>query len=197
MRGTPLRRTPIGRAGAIGTARAACLAAALLAGACAAPAGVSPMTARADGETSPPADPALARAVCVERVDGGKKTNPLWVSEVDNSSFLRALEGSLDSHGLLAKPPAICRYGVEAHLLGLSQPYVGFDVEVTANVNYRVRKPGDPEPYLLRTERSAYTARFTPDRVLWATRLRLANEGAARKNIRNFIEALLQRPPPG
>jgi len=186
----------MGRAGAPRAARAAWLAAALLAGACAAPAGVNPMIAHAGRPAPAPADPALARAVCVELVDGGKKTNPLWVSEVDNRSFLKALEGSLDSYGLLAKAPAICRYGVEAHLLGLSQPYVGFDVEVTANVNYRVRKPGDPEPYLLRTERAAYTARFTPDRVLWATRLKLANEGAVRKNIRNFIEALLQRPPP-
>lgn len=162
---------------------------------CAAPADVQPMTAQAAGAT--PTDPALARAVCVERVDGGKKTNPLWVSEVDNRSFLRALEGSLRLSGLLADPPERCRFGVDAHLLGLSQPFIGFDVRVTANVNYRVRQAGVTEPYFLKTTTAAHTAKFTADKVLWASRLKLANEGAIRENIASFIEALLLRPAPG
>lgn len=167
------------------------LAATALAAACAAPADVKPMIA--SGGATPPADPALVRAVCVELVKGGKKTNPLWVSEVDNQSFLKALEASLDNAGLLAKAPDVCRYGVEAHLLGLSQPFVGLDVEVTANVNYRVRAAGVAEPYLLKTQQSTYVTKFTGDKILWASRLKQANEGAARRNIEGFIEALQTR----
>ncbi len=177
--------------------RLACVAAVLLLTGCAAPADVARMTAPAHDGSAPPQDPALSQAVCVELVEGGKKTNPLWAPEVDNRSFLKALEGSLGNAGLLATQPTPCRFGVEAHLLGLSQPFVGLDVEVTANVNYRVRRAGDAEPYLLRTLASAYTARFTPDRFLWAGRLKLANEGAVRKNIGDFIDALTQRQPSG
>lgn len=161
---------------------------------CAAPAGVGPMTTPAVG-AAPPLDRSLEQAMCVETVDGGKTTNPLWVSEVNNQAFLAALQDSLRNNGLLAQAPAVCRYGVEAHLLGLSQPYVGFDVEVTANVNYRVRRPGDVEPYLLETVTSVYTTRFSTDKILWASRLKEANEGAVRKNIRRFIDLAMRREP--
>lgn len=173
---------------------AAVVLAALLAGACAAPADTRRMTVSPDATVVSDENP-LARAVCVEIVDGGKTTNPLWVSEVGNADFLAALEGSLRNKGLLAEGKDICLYGVEAHLLGLSQPFVSFDVEVTANVNYRVRKPGALEPYLLETVTSRYTARFSADKVLWAARLKEANEGAIRKSIRSFIQALTARPP--
>jgi len=168
--------------------------AALLASACAAPADVRRMTV-APGAAAVTGEHPLTNAVCIEKVAGGKTTNPLWVSEVGNADFLAALEGSLRNKGLLAEAPAVCRYGVEAHLLGLSQPFVSFDVEVTANVNYRVRKPGAVEPYLLETITSGYTARFSADKVLWAARLKEANEGAIRKNISRFIEKLAARPP--
>lgn len=173
---------------------ATAILAALLAGACAAPAEIRRMTV-APGAASVTGENPLANAVCIEKVEGGKTTNPLWVSEVGNADFLAALEGSLRNKGLLAEAPAVCRYGVEAHLLGLSQPFVSFDVEVTANVNYRVRKPGAAEPYLLDTITSGYTARFSADKVLWAVRLKEANEGAIRKNIRRFIQELTAAPP--
>ncbi len=133
--------------------------------------------------------------MCVEQVDGGKLTNPLWVSEVDNLGFLRALEHSLDANRLLAKRPEDCRFGITANLLGLSQPFIGVDVEVTANVNYNVRQAGVEAPYMLRTQTSAYTARFTEDKILWGARLQEANEGAIRKNIGAFIDALLAAKP--
>lgn len=176
------------------TLSGAALAAALLLAACAQPADVGRMTVRPEAVVLADHD-SLANAVCVEKVVGGKTTNPLWVSEVDNQAFLAALQGSLRNKGMLAEAPAICRYGVEAHLLGLSQPFIGFDVEVTANVNYRVTKPGLPDPIFLETITSAYTARFSADKVLWAQRLKSANEGAVRKNIRQFIEGLTARQP--
>ncbi|MGA1066583.1 MAG: hypothetical protein ACO3U3_12100, partial [Alphaproteobacteria bacterium] len=73
--------------------------------------------------------------------------------------------------------------------------YISIDVEVTANVNYRVRKAGVDEPYLLKTIQTSYTTRFTQDKLLWGTRLKEANEGSIRKNIGEFIDAVLTRPP--
>lgn len=177
-------------------ARLGAISAVFLGAGCAEPASVGPMVSpRAARAVAAPADPALAHAVCVERVRGGKRTNPLWVSEVDNRSFLEALRQSLGNHGLLAVGDDICRFGIEAHLLGLSQPFIGLDVEVTSNVNYRVRKPGDPEPYLLSTTQASHLVRFSSDKVLWGVRLKAANEGAVRKNIQSFIDQLMQRPP--
>lgn len=162
---------------------------------CAKPASVKPMTSSSRANALSPADINLSGAICVKTVDGGKTTNPLWVSEVDNASFLIALEASLKNNGLLAETPETCRYDVEVNLLGLSQPYISIDVEVTANVNYRVRKAGIDEPYLLKTIQTSYTARFTQDKLLWGTRLKEANEGSIRKNIGEFIDAILTRPP--
>jgi len=163
--------------------------------ACAQPANVPSMIVPPREELPKPKNSALEKAVCVELVEGGKLTNPLWVSEVDNQGFLKALQGSLKTHDLLAETPGACRFGIEAHLLGLSQPFNGFDLAVTANVNYRVRKAGDEEPYLLKTTRSSYTALFTAKKILWSSRLKEANEGALRKNIRLFIDAIMMHRP--
>ena len=163
--------------------------------ACAEPAKVNEMAAETRAEASTPANPRMHAAVCVEQVAGGKLTNPIWVSEVDNLGFLRALEHSLDANRLLAKHPEDCRFGINANLLGLSQPFIGLDVEVTANVNYIVRQAGIDTPYMLRTETAAYTARLTEDKILWGARLQEANEGAVRKNIGAFIDALLASKP--
>lgn len=163
---------------------------------CAEPAKITEMSTGKRITDATLSDPALAKSICVELVDGGKKTNPLWVSEVDNASFLKALEKSLAANGFLIERPQDCRYGITAHLLGLSQPFIGVDVEVRANVNYSVRQAGTETPYLLKTTTTAYTARFTADAILWGQRLQAANEGAIRKNIGKLIDALLAAQPP-
>lgn len=173
-----------------------CLAAILpVLASCAQPANVNQMATGQRAAATSLKNPALREAVCVERVDGGKTTNPLWVSEVHNLGFLRALEHSLDANRLLSKRPEDCRFGVTVNLLGLSQPFISVDVEVTANVNYIVRQAGANAPYLLKTGTTAYTARFTEDKILWGQRLQEANEGAIRKNIGQFIDTLFASEP--
>jgi len=49
----------------------------------------------------------LNHAMCVRNVTGGEKTNPLWVSKVDNDGFRTALGNSLDTAGLTA-PAGSC-----------------------------------------------------------------------------------------
>ncbi len=88
-----------------------------------------------------PADRAFphffSHAMCVRTVSGGEKTNPLWVSKVDNDGFRSALGTSLDAAGLTA-PASGCAYPIDINLLGLSQPSFGFDMTVTSHVNYKV-----------------------------------------------------------
>jgi hypothetical protein len=161
--------------------------------ACASPAKVENMVLHSPAAASP-ADPALANGICVTSVKGGEETNPLWTSEVNDANFRAALEKSLRNSGLLAADAANCRYGLEANLLGLAQPTIGFDFEVTAHVNYRLLARGSDQPYLLETITSSHTATMG-DAFVGVERLRLANEGAIRKNIEKILTSIMSHRP--
>jgi hypothetical protein len=118
----------------------------------------------------------LAHAMCVRNVSGGEKTNALWVSKVDNDGFRTALSSSLASAGLNAASDA-CPYPIDVNLLGLSQPSMGFDMTVTAHVNYKV-----------------YDSTMK-DAFVGVERLRLANEGAIRTSIQTFFGKLKDAKP--
>ena len=58
-------------------------------------------------------------ALSVKTVGGGEETNPLWTSEVSNSGFKGALEGSLQQSGLSAATDKDARFDVSASLAQL------------------------------------------------------------------------------
>lgn len=171
----------------LGAARiVAVVATALALAACARPADPKGMTMPRPGDEG--AYPAsLAKALCVRTVAGGKETNPVWRSQVGNEDFAKALRDSLENAGLLAGESG-CRYTIDADLLGLDQPGPSANKEVTAFVNYKVWDKAN-NPALLETVKAPYTARFG-DALLGAERLKLANEGAVRKNIGLFMDKL-------
>jgi hypothetical protein len=135
---------------------------------------------------------AFQRAMCVRNVTGGEATNPLWVSKVDNNGFKSALDSSLVNLGLAGGD---CAYPVDANLLGLSQPSVGFDLTVTSHVNYKVYDRGG-NPVLLETVDTPYTASMS-DSLVAFERLRMSNEGSIRTSIQKFLDKLRDtRPAP-
>ena len=135
----------------------------------------------------------LAHAMCVRTVTGGEKTNPLWVSKVDNDGFRSALGTSLDSAGLSAAASS-CAYPVDVNLLGLSQPGMGFDMTVTSHVNYKVYD-AQAKPLVLETIDAPFTATVS-DAFVGVERVRLANEGAVRLSIEKFFDKLRDASPP-
>jgi hypothetical protein len=137
--------------------------------------------------TAKPFPQALQHAMCVRAVTGGEATNPLWASKVDNKSFQTALANSLDGAGLAA-PAATCSFPVDVNLLGLSQPFAGFDMTVTSHVNYKVFDASG-QPVVLATIDAPYTANFSAAFAA-VERLRLANEGAIRTSIGQFFDEL-------
>ncbi len=154
--------------------------------ACASPADPAKMVVAAPA--APDAYPAaLGKAMCVRAVTGGEDTNPLWTSKVDNVGFKTALSGSLANAGLAA-PGSACPYPVDANLLGLSQPILGFDMEVVSHVNYKVYDPAG-KPVLLATVTAPFTAKMS-DAFVGVVRLQLANEGAIRASISQFLGKL-------
>ncbi len=157
-------------------------------GACAAPAAPENMTVEKTAVVAG-ADPWLLGAVYLDEVRGGEPTNPLWISEVGNEEFRDALARSLRNAGYLNEDAADSALILKAHLLGLSQPIYGFEMEVTAHVNYEVVVKESDSPYLLETVTTAYAADMG-DAILGPKRLQVANEGAIRQNIREFLDRL-------
>jgi hypothetical protein len=164
------------------------LSVALLLGACASGARPGAMTVavvpeRLVGDSSP-----AHQALSVGTVSGGSETNPLWKSKVSDADFRQALEQSLALHALLAREAR--RYVVNTQLLGLDQPFAGFDLTVTASVHYTLLSTADQSVKLDQTVTTPFTANFS-DAFVAVERLRIANEGAMRENIKAFITQLI------
>lgn len=160
---------------------------------CATPADPKAMTVTAPAPaTAKPFAAALQHAMCVRNVTGGEKTNPMWASKVDDEAFKAALSTSIDAAGLSAGTTT-CSFPIDANLLGLSQPSFGFDITVTAHVNYKVYQPSG-EPLLLATVDSPFTA-TVGDAFVGVKRLQIANEGAIRTSIETFLSKLRDVTP--
>ena len=135
---------------------------------------------------------ALQHAMCVRNVTGGEATNPLWASKVDNGAFHTALAASLDGAGLSAAG-GNCGYQIDVNLLGLSQPSMGFDMTVTAHVNYKVYDQAGAA-FLLETIDAPYTAKMS-EAFIGVERLKKANEGAIRQSILMLFDKLRDTTP--
>lgn len=167
-------------------------AVAVLAG-CAAPAEMESMVA-AQPVAAAPKDASLVGGIYVAEVAGGESTNPLWTSEVGNTEFGGALRKSLRAHGVLSEDASGSPYLLKANLLGLEQPAFGLDMTVTSHVNYEVTRRADSQLYLGETVNTSYTA-TAGQAFLGVERLRLANEGAIRQNIKDFLLRLFDQSP--
>lgn len=150
--------------------------------------------ATAKGMIVTPADlrsapnPALAGAVSVAEVGGGRETNPMWTSQIDAASFREALVESLRGAGLLAEKDG-APLALQVRIVALDQPLVGFDMTVTSVVRYTVREVRTGAVLLDEDVTAAHRA-TVGDAFVGSKRLRLANEGSARKNIAALLERL-------
>lgn len=132
----------------------------------------------------------LYQQVNVEKVEGGEKTNPIWTSQVDNPEFAAALENTLRIHALLAEQGGSGRYNLTATLISMDQPFIGASFTVTAAVQYVLVDATSGAAVFDESITKPYTAKFN-DAFLGAERLRLANEGAIRENIGEFVRRLV------
>ena len=136
---------------------------------------------------------ALRESIGVRDVTGGRETNPLWVSNVGSAEFERALEDSLRNAGLLSPVRGGARYQLSADLKKLDQPIMGFDMTVTATINWHLVERSSGRNVLQREIGTPYTAKMG-DAFLGQERMKLANEGAIRRSIEVFIEEILRLP---
>ena len=131
-------------------------------------------------------DRSLKNEVGVNSTTGGEKTNPLWTSEISSEAFSGAVKNSLKSQGLLSDNG---RYQLQIKMLKTDQPIFGMNLTVTTKVNYILTDKTNHSIVLNETIEAPYTA-TVEDAFVAAQRLRLANEGSGRMNIRGLLERL-------
>ena len=146
------------------------------------------MAAEVSPNTLITAESKLSQAVTVGSVEGGKKTNPLWTSQVSSENFAEALRQSLATHAMLASDSG--DYVLTAELQKLKQPLAGIDMSVTSSVNYKLTKISTGQVVMNETIEERYTAKFG-DSLVAVKRLQLANEGSIKSNITKLIEKMI------
>ena len=160
---------------------------------CATPASVEGMSVDNRDVVSAPADFPLKNTLAIGQVTGGEDTNPMWTSEVGNEDFRRALSASLRRGQLLSATETASLYRLNATLIDLQQPLVGFDIRVNSSVRYELLSRNRGERLWQETINAGYTATVN-DAFMGVERLRLANEGSIRENIKKLIERLHRFP---
>jgi hypothetical protein len=122
---------------------------------------------------------------------GGKETSAMLVSQISNEDFALALRDSFVKAGLfkkaLASGPA--RYALDTFIVQLNQPMFGASMTVSMEVSYTLSRTEPKEVIFKKAISSTYTAAFG-EAFVGATRLQMANEGAARKNIEQIIQEI-------
>lgn len=171
--------------------RCSLAAALLLLGGCASGATVQGMTVTPADLPSRVVAAEFRGDIGIGVVTGGEDTNPLWTSEVGNEEFKQALRHSLEIQDLYAGAEG-SRYVLDAHLLDLDQPLMGFDTTVTSSVKYLLSERATRKTVLEELVVSAHTTEMSKS---WygVERLKLANEGSIRDNIAEFIRRLSKR----
>ena len=159
----------------------------VLLGGCATNASVGQMVYNYKG-TQPPKSSALLHNISVNDVAGGHETNPLWTSQISNSGFKQALEISLKNSKLYSKLNN-ANFQLSARLIKLDQPFLGLDLKVVAVVDYALKSRKTGKTVFNKTITSQYTATFSDSPIAFI-RLKIANEGAARMNIKQLIQDL-------
>jgi hypothetical protein len=164
------------------TAAAACvIAVAALLGGCA-------TAAKSDAMVAEPVAIAHTSSSDVSVVvSGGKATTTMGASQVSDDGFAQALSDSITKSGLFkAVTPNGGRYKLAAFIGKVDQPMLGLSMTVKMEVSYTLTDTKSGKTVWSKNVASEHTAKMG-DAFAGVTRLRLANEGAAKANIQEAI----------
>ncbi len=159
----------------------------LLSSACVSGASAHGMTVQPADLKGPPS-PAVASAVGVGQVTGGKESGAFSGPEISDAPFRDALVESLRLAGLL-NPSPDAPLAVSAAILNVDKPSFGFSFTVNAAVRYTVRERRSGAVVIDEQVATEHTAGMG-DTFVGETRMRLALEGAARKSIAALVARL-------
>ena len=117
-------------------------------------------------------------------VSGGKETSKMGASQISDEAFAQALRDSIAKSGLFGKVSSDgARYRLTGFIGKVDQPMFGFSLTVKMEVTYTLKDTQSGNTVWTKDVNSEYTAK-AGEAFAAVERLRLANEGAARENIR-------------
>jgi uncharacterized lipoprotein YajG len=117
-------------------------------------------------------------------VSGGKDTSSMGASQISNAAFAQALQESIEKAGLFTSVKSDgARYSLTGFIGKVDQPMMGFSMTVKMEVTYTLKDTQSNATVWTKDINSEYTAKPSAA-FAGVERLRLANEGAARENIR-------------
>ena len=133
-------------------------------------------------------DEDLNKSVDVKESTGGKDTNPAWTPQISNTEFTGAVRLSLSSRGLYSENG---RYKLSIEMIEIDQPMFGFDMTVTTHTRYTLTDSKTNSVLFDEVIIAPYTAKMG-EAFLGNERLRIANEGSGKENIKQLINKLMQ-----
>lgn len=106
------------------------------------------------------------------------------------TEFAEAIKTSISQSGLFARIAAdAADYDLAVEIVRVDLPLMGFSMTVSMEATWRLMRRGDSNPVWQKAVMSTFTAK-AGEAFVGATRVRLANEGAARNNIKDAITAM-------
>lgn len=132
----------------------------------------------------------LWKSTAIGDITGSAKTNKLWKSKVSGQIFTHALQESLKLHAVFSEDNG--KYTLSARLMELRQPFIGVELTVTARVAYKATRNHDGVVVFDREITQVHTSTLK-DSYVFSDRLKLANEGAIKANIKKFIGAYINK----
>lgn len=133
-----------------------------------------------------------AKSVSVSS-SGGQETSAMGKSQISNQTFKKAVEESI------VKSKAFSQviqgnngdYQLTVLIIGMDQPSFGLDFTVKMEAGWTLKRVNDGQVVWQKIIKSEHTA-TTSDAFAGVTRLRLANEGAAKNNIKQGLAEISQ-----
>jgi hypothetical protein len=156
---------------------------------CATPAQKENMSA-----TALPSSKKLPYTVSVE-TRGGQETGAMDSSNVSNADLKAAIESSITKSGLFKSvvPGKDGDYELSVTVTQLSKPVFGGAFTVTMETGWSLVRARDKSVVMRKAVKSSHTAEMS-DSFVGVTRLRLALEGAVRKNITEGLQSIAELP---
>ena len=131
------------------------------------------------------------KSLKIVSVIGGEETNPLLMSKINAPGFRNALIKALNQSNLFSRllSKGNADYELSAKILAQDQPGFGMDMSVNLAVAYVIKNSTTGEKLYDEIVTSSYTA-GVGEAFIGSTRVRKANEGAVRENIKHFLLAI-------
>ena len=124
-------------------------------------------------------------------VAGGQETNPLWKSQISDTSFAEALSDAITRSKVFSTvvQGKGGNYQLDVTLISMTQPSFGASFTVDMEAGWSLRRTDSGATVWQASVKSKHTAKVG-DAFVGTERLRLATEGAAKNNIKQGLEMI-------